>query len=440
MKVFDNSWRTFAVRAVVLGGVVFGAVRLAGAREGVPGGPVRSFVTVAGTLTGLASGLNPHLTFTFQNVQPGTSPCVVAVPAEMLAYSPSTNAFSAQVPIATCSPTLFDGANVTVAVDVREGTMTGRVLLTVPPAPINPVPYAHFASIAGQYGTPDCPVGYERATDAAFTGDMRLCQRRRSDGTIYDEVVRVGTGASAFWIDRHEASVWEGPDGTGTRYSGVGVGVYPASRFPANGQWTAPLFALSTPSSPTVGIVPSVNITWFQAQEACRASGKRLPTGDEWLSGARGTPDPEMTLGDGREGRCRTNVAGLGETGRRAPGLGIIGCQSAWGAQDMIGNLNEWTAEWFAGAGSGLSAPPILPAQINLGVQNWGDDYRGDGTSNVNGIVGVRSGVTGVGIPAAAFRGGSWGSREQAGVFSINLSSAPSWASSDVGFRCVIPR
>lgn len=31
-------------------------------------------------------------------------------------------------------------------------------------------------------------------------------------------IVKVGTGASAFWIDRYEASVWSNRDGTGTQY------------------------------------------------------------------------------------------------------------------------------------------------------------------------------------------------------------------------------
>ena len=56
---------------------------------------------------------------------------------------------------------------------------------------------------------------------------------------------------------------------------------YPDS-FPATGNWTTPLYAVSLP-----GVMPSTCITWFQAEQACRLSGKRLltnaPAGGTWV-------------------------------------------------------------------------------------------------------------------------------------------------------------
>ena len=66
--------------------------------------------------------------------------------------------------------------------------------------------------------------------------------------------------------------------------------------FPDTGNWTpvagfdppAPgVFALSIP-----GVQPSACITWFQANQACRLSGKRLARNDEWQAAAQGTPVP----------------------------------------------------------------------------------------------------------------------------------------------------
>ena len=41
--------------------------------------------------------------------------------------------------------------------------------------------------------------------------------------------------------------------------------------FPPSGNWTAPLYAASV-----AGVPPSTCATWFQAEQACRLSGKRL--------------------------------------------------------------------------------------------------------------------------------------------------------------------
>ncbi|MBI5517559.1 MAG: hypothetical protein HY909_27560 [Deltaproteobacteria bacterium] len=279
--------------------IFFAGVYAAHARPGVAGGAARSSVTVAGTLTGAGLPAPPmpvSATFVFKRrTGDGGTTDMVLCRRDVLVRRDTGGGFSEAIELEDCAggpERVFDGSDVYVDVQVGGATVVTDQAVT-------PVPYAHYASIAGmarvaeQYGTPDCPMGYERnTTEAGFPdadGIRRLCQRRRADGTLYDEVVRVGAWASAFWIDRYEAIVTAGADGSGLELGGAaGIDNY-GDTFPDNGQWTSPRYALSgaLPS----GRTPSRLITWFQAAEACAASGKRLPSGEEWLRAANGTAD-----------------------------------------------------------------------------------------------------------------------------------------------------
>ncbi len=354
------------VRRALLTGVVVAGAAFIGVRgalavsEGVRSGHTRSTLSVAGTLTGVA-GASARATFVFRNAA-GVS----CTPPEVTVRLETDGAFREEVDIERCSSALFDGSD--VAVDVQ---VNGANLITA--QPISPVPYARYAE---QVGTPDCPVGYERMGAA---GALVLCTHGN------DQVVRVGTDATAFWIDRYEASTWNGRYGTGGRLTGT----YP---LPPNGQWTTPappMFAASV-----AGVAPSASITWFQAEEACRASGKRLPTGPEWLTAARGTPDPSPGTG------CVTGGAPGQATGRGTT------CRSAWGAEDMVGNLWEWTADWQA----------TVQTTTGLDVQQeWPSGYQGDGTFSVTSAVyGVNTGSGKVtGLPAVLVRGGQGGAGDR---------------------------
>lgn len=434
-------WRTFLARvgvAALVGGgtltlAVFAGMRLAAAN---PPGPTRDALTYAGVLRSPPSIATPLV---FEFIRTGVTPATCSVTTTPVTFDP-TGAFSVEVPI-TCplggGQAFFNGDPVTYTVHL--GSASGD-LLTPTPVPVTPVPYARFADQAGVNN--DCPAGYALASDTAFTGDMRLCQRKRADGTtVYDDVVRVGTGAAAFWIDRYEALVTAGPEGQGPEFGGYTATDDYGDVFPDNGQWTTRRYAVST-ALPS-GRTPSRFITWFQADAACRASGKRLPTGSEWLAAARGTPDPGVS--DGAGGRCRTM-----SDSPRAPGLASatgttagVRCVSAWGAEDMIGNLSEWTDEWYSGAGSALSfttTPAINPTYVlnPTSASPWPSGFGDDLTRNVNSY--VSNGPSNVsGIPAAATRGGAWDSGPGAGVFALFLFRGPSDAGATLGFRCVVP-
>jgi hypothetical protein len=271
-----------------------------------------------------------------------------------------------------------------------------------------------FDALAAAINNPDpeCPRGY--AKDSGTTTFV-LCTKGA------DEVVKVGSGATAFWADRYEASVWGDPQGTTGPLAGVPYGTFSKgddfpNSFPDTGQWTSKLYAVSK-----TGVMPSASLTWFQANEACRASGKRLPTGSEWLAAGKGTPD-----GAG----CQTATT---NTSPRNAGLGS-GCRSTWGAEDMIGNLIEWTDEWYAGpmtSATGVNAAPWPTSGVS-------GSYQGDYTWGITSYAYTGSSYV-AGAPAAALRGGAWNYGAAAGLFALFLGSAPSYWSPYFGLRCVFP-
>jgi len=262
-----------------------------------------------------------------------------------------------------------------------------------------------------------CPPGYVKSTapPSPFNEASVLC----TSGA--DEVVKVGTGQIAFWIDRYEASVWASPDGTGGPKFATSDDTSPT--FPKNGQVLVPLYALSV-----AGVLPAASITWFQAAEACEASGKRLPTGREWLRAARGTVDPGSNNGTSNA-RCHTQSTAVRLTGGGAGASHATSCMSDWGAEDMIGNLWELTEEWFAGS-----------ANNGGGTAPWPDaTYGSDATFNV--ASSAHNGVSWVGgMPAVGARGGGTTDQAAAGIFAFSLNDGPSDFVDRVGFRCVIPR
>ena len=226
--------------------------------------------------------------------------------------------------------------------------------------------------------------------------------------------VKVGTVC----VDKYEGSVWQIPASQTTLVKLVQAGKatladltaggatelgcvpgsqtpYPAT-FPVNGNWTEPVYAASVP-----GVLPSTCISWFQAEQACALSNKRLVTNQEWQRAASGTPDDPASCNIG-------NLVPLfNETGS-APA-----CVSNWGTFDMVGNVWELVGDW--------------QEQATL-QNNWPSGDFADDASIVGG--------TGTGRPGEVFRGGYWHMGGNAGVFAIDVSHDPSGAGPALGFRC----
>jgi formylglycine-generating enzyme required for sulfatase activity len=257
-------------------------------------------------------------------------------------------------------------------------------------------------------------------------------------------------------IDRWEASVWEIPEsnraliarvqrgrvtkeqliaGGAVQVSAMTEGTcaevsYPPT-FPVDGAWTKPLYAVSVP-----GVLPTTCTSWFQAQQACRLSGKRLLTNEEWQAAAAGTPDPGIL--DDQTTTCAVASPFGVLTGSRSA------CRSSWGVHDMVGNAWEWVAEWGEMAtGCGRWLPEmgddlscIGRGEDLEGTASWPSSRPRHGLFRQASFRLIEDPTPGPNTPSGLIRGGNFGIQDRSGVFAFYQSIPPTTRSRSTGFRC----
>jgi len=220
-------------------------------------------------------------------------------------------------------------------------------------------------------------------------------------------------------MDKYEASVWRVPNPTTILVSRIRRGAATAADLAAagatqlgviatddyapcadNGQNCAnDIYAVSLP-----GVMPSANLTWFQAQAACTNAGKRLPSNAEWQAAVAGTPDPGP---DDHTKDCNTRSSTAVPAGSRSA------CVSSAGAFDMVGNVAEYVADW-------------VPPSTTCGV--W---TPGISTTDSTCLLGAAE----TGEPNVLTRGGEFLLGPFAGPFNVSPVKA-SLSFDIIGFRC----
>jgi formylglycine-generating enzyme required for sulfatase activity len=136
---------------------------------------------------------------------------------------------------------------------------------------------------------------------------------------------------------------------------------------------------------------PADSISWDEAQTYCQATGMRLPTEAEWEYAARaGTTlsrygDLDQIAWYGVNSGDKTH-----EVMQKQP--------NAWNLYDMLGNVWEWTADWYGAYTAAAQSPPSGKIRV--------------------------------------LRGGSWGNGPSFVRVSVRSGNEPENRSNVVGFRC----
>ncbi len=170
-------------------------------------------------------------------------------------------------------------------------------------------------------------------------------------------------------------------------------------------------------------LAPWTFVTMQQSQELCARAGKRLLTNAEWYRASLGTPDISG------ETSCNIHSSGatVGGASRR--------CLSQAGVYDAIGNVWEWIDAQVSTRTFGNRELPeegYVSETDGDGVVTKtasapNEDYHADyfWSSNEAGVYGM-------------LRGGFYGSETDAGLFSIQAKTAPSFSGNAIGFRCAL--
>ena len=205
-----------------------------------------------------------------------------------------------------------------------------------------------------------------------------------------DEMPQLPVYVSAFYIDQYEVT-----NGQYQQFVNMTQSTKPFIPF-----FEDEITKITAPELPAVGV------SWTAAVAYCQWIEKRLPTEAEWEKAARWEDGRRWPWGDTDE-VGRANLAGQddGHQYSSPPGALAAG-RSPYGPYDMIGNVNEWVADWY-GEDYYATAPQKDPAGPEKSRNR-------------------------------VFRGGSWNDLSQNARSAKRFAAVPHRSDAIIGFRCAI--
>jgi len=121
----------------------------------------------------------------------------------------------------------------------------------------------------------------------------------------------------------------------------------PAYWVKQGGEWLHRFYDRLEPLPPQAAVI---HVNWYEADAWCRWAGRTLPREAEWEQAAATTPhDPHgkrtYPWGEAAPDTTRANLFGVCNT--TADVAAFAAGDSAWGCRQLLGNVWEWTADWF---------------------------------------------------------------------------------------------